>query len=208
MAAANQSTRTGERGDAVSDTPRADAAAFGTDNETLNRLFWIRELPRYVVPADFARQLERELSAVTADSCAFAVDMEKQLSAVTAERDSMVARFRDEINQRQETQRANAIIDAEILSASQQEARRLREALQRAMYEYDNGGKCWHSNEVAGAMRAALASTPAPVHKDTERLNFCDTMIDLAPGFYVLRFPVTESCTIRDAIDAELARND
>ena len=94
------------------------------------------------------------------------------------------------------------------LSASQQEARRLREALQRAMYEYDNGGKCWHSNEVAGAMRAALASTPAPVHKDTERLNFCDTMIDLAPGFYVLRFPVTESCTIRDAIDAELARND
>ena len=220
----------------MNDTPRTETVAFGTDDESLNRLFGIRELPRYVVPVDFGRILERELAAVTADLefrrelgalqqqeydkvtaerdvlradlCAFAVDMERQLSAVTAERDSMVARFRDEINQRQETQRANAIVDAAILSASQQEARRLREALQRAMDEYDNGGKCWHSNEVAGAMRAALSSTPSPVHKDTERLNFCDTMIDLEPGFYVLRFPVTESCTIRDAIDAELARND
>ena len=81
----------------MSDTPRTDASAFGTDNEILNRLFWIRELPRYVVPADFARQLERELSAVTADLCTFAVDMERQLSA------------------------------------SQQEARRLREALDAIM---------------------------------------------------------------------------
>ena len=121
MAGENPRTRTGERGDAVSDTPRTDASAFGTDNEILNRLFWIRELPRYVVPVDFARTLEREIAAVTADLCAFAVDMEKQLSA------------------------------------SEQETRRLREALQRAMDEYDNGGKCWHSNEVAGAMRAALA---------------------------------------------------
>ena len=116
----------------MSDTPRTDKATcyitdvFGTQFETTN-------------PA-IARQLERELADVT------------------AERDSMVARFRDEINQRQETQRANAIVDAQILaavtaerdelkadlcvfavdmerqlSASQQEARRLREALQRAM---------------------------------------------------------------------------
>ena len=116
----------------MSDTPRTDKATcyitdvFGTQFETTN-------------PA-IARQLERELADVT------------------AERDSMVARFRDEIKQRQETQRANAIIDAQILaavtaerdelkadlcvfavdmerqlSASQQEARRLREALQRAM---------------------------------------------------------------------------
>ena len=116
----------------MSDTPRTDKATcyitdvFGTQFETTN-------------PA-IARQLERELAAVT------------------TERDSMVARFRDEINQRQETQRANAIVDAQILatvtaerdelkadlcvfavdmerqlSASQQEARRLREALQRAM---------------------------------------------------------------------------
>ena len=98
--------------DAVSDTPRTDTVAFGTDDESLNRLFGIRELPRYVAPADFARQLERELAAVTADLefrrelgalqqqeydkvtaerdalradlCTFAVDMEKQLSAVTA----------------------------------------------------------------------------------------------------------------------------
>ena len=84
--------------------------------------------------------------------------LERQLADVTAERDSAVERFREEIKQRQETQRANAIIDAQILaavtaerdelkadlcvfavdmekqlSASQQEARRLREALQRAM---------------------------------------------------------------------------
>ena len=116
----------------MSDTPRTDKATcyitdvFGTQFETTN-------------PA-IARQLERELADVT------------------AERDSMVARFRDEIKQRQETQRANAIVDAQILatvtaerdelkadlcvfavdmerqlSASQQEARRLREALQRAM---------------------------------------------------------------------------
>ena len=116
----------------MSDTPRTDKATcyitdvFGTQFETTN-------------PA-IARQLERELADVT------------------AERDSMVARFRDEIKQRQETQRANAIVDAQILatvtaerdelkadlcvfavdmerqlSARQQEARRLREALQRAM---------------------------------------------------------------------------
>ena len=116
----------------MSDTPRTDKATcyitdvFGTQFETTN-------------PA-IARQLERELADVT------------------AERDSAVERFREEIKQRQETQRANAIIDAQILaavtaerdelkadlcvfavdmerqlSASQQEARRLREALQRAM---------------------------------------------------------------------------
>ena len=77
--------------DAVSDTPRTDTVAFGTDDESLNRLFGIRELPRYVAPADFARQLERELAAVTAerdvlraDLCAFAVDMERELSLATA----------------------------------------------------------------------------------------------------------------------------
>ena len=61
---------------------------------------------------------------------AIARQLERELAAVTTERDSMVARFRDEINQRQETQRANAIVDAAILSASQQEARRLREAIE------------------------------------------------------------------------------
>ena len=138
------------------------------------------------LPTCLARQLERELAAVTAerdalkaDLCTFAVDMERQLSA------------------------------------SQQEARRLREALD-AIKATARVAFCATSSPVmaetlAGIGKrcyAALSSTPAPVHKDTERLNFCDTMIDLEPGFYVLRFPVTESCTIRDAIDAELARND
>ena len=43
--------------------------------------------------------------------------LERQLADVTAERDSAVERFREEIKQRQETQRANAIIDAQILAA-------------------------------------------------------------------------------------------
>jgi len=48
-------------------TPLTDSASFGTDDESLNRLYGIRELPKYVVPADFARTLERSLSAVTAE---------------------------------------------------------------------------------------------------------------------------------------------
>ena len=101
------------------------------------------------------------------------------------------------------------------LSASQQEAQRLREALD-AIMESAKVAYCATTDPmmtdalvgIGKRCKDALSSTPAPVHSDTERLNFCDTMIDLEPGFYVLRFPVTESCTIRDAIDAELARND
>ena len=36
---------------------------------------------------------------------------------------------------------------------------------------------------------------------DKRRLDYCDTMIDLEPDYYVLRFPVAESCSIRQAID-------
>ena len=169
MAATNRCPRGSEGGDAVSDTPRTDKATcyitdiFGTQFETTN-------------PA-ITRQLERELAAVTserdvlrADLCAFAVDMERELYAVTSERDSMVARFRDEINQRQETQRANAIVDAAILSASQQEAQRLREALD-AIKATARVAFCATSSPVmadtlAGIGKrcyAALSSTPAPV---------------------------------------------
>ena len=88
----------------MSDTPRTDKATC------------------YITDV-FGTQFETTNPAV-------ARQLERELAAVTAERDSMVARFRDEINQRQETQRANAIVDAAILSASQQEARRLREAIE------------------------------------------------------------------------------
>ena len=101
------------------------------------------------------------------------------------------------------------------LSASQQEARRLQQSVQdleeqsRILFKFINDEMQMTAIDPRMAKLVnALTTTPAPVHKDTERLNFCDTMIDLEPGFYVLRFPVTESCTIRDAIDAELARND
>ena len=74
MATANHRTRGSERSNAVSDTPRTDAM----------------DSLRYRSDALFelSRQLERELSAVTAerdalraDLCTFAVDMEKQISA-------------------------------------------------------------------------------------------------------------------------------
>jgi len=42
-----------------------DCASFGTDDESLNRLYGIRELPKDVVPADFARTLERSLAERT-----------------------------------------------------------------------------------------------------------------------------------------------
>ena len=87
------------------------------------------------LPTCLARQLERELAAVTADLCAFAVDMEKQLSA------------------------------------SQQEAQRLREALEKYRDALSDGPEnCPFSKyeQVDEIARESLASTPAPVHKDTE----------------------------------------
>ena len=46
-------------------TMLTDCASFGTDDESLNRLYGIRELPKDVVPADFARTLERSLAERT-----------------------------------------------------------------------------------------------------------------------------------------------
>ena len=92
----------------MSDTPRTDTVAFGTDDESLNRLFGIRELPRYVAPADFARQLERELAAVTAERDAL--------------KDTALERLAKMMSH-----------SSEQLIASQQEARRLREALDAIM---------------------------------------------------------------------------
>ena len=80
----------------MNDTPRTETVAFGTDDESLNRLFGIRELPRYVVPVDFGRILERELAAVTAD-----LEFRRELGAlqqqeydkVTAVRDALKAKL-------------------------------------------------------------------------------------------------------------------
>ena len=107
MAGENPRTRTGERGDAVSDTPRTDAATKTYIWNGVKHIF---------VEADVVRQLERELAAVTAerdvlraDLCAFAVDMEKQLSAVTAD-----LKFRRELGalQQQEYDKVTAERDA------------------------------------------------------------------------------------------------
>ena len=181
--------------DAVSDTPRTDTVAFGTDDESLNRLFGIRELPRYVAPADFARQLERELAAVTAerdvlraDLCTFAVDMEKQLSA------------------------------------SQQEVRRLKVLLAAIQQDYnhpwtdEDAGNSSHRTYYLAKITDALSSIPSPVHKDTERLITVQTellILQFQLSGYLLSIACNDSrndiifATLRraqSAIDAELAK--
>lgn len=61
-------------------TMLTDCASFGTDDESLNRLYEIRELPKYVVPADFARTLERSLAERTEerDTCNTAYRLAKE----------------------------------------------------------------------------------------------------------------------------------
>ena len=116
MAAANHRTRGSIGGDAVSDTPRTDAATKTYIWNGVKHIF---------VEADVARQLERELAAVTAD-----LEFRRELGAlqqqeydkVTAERDVLRADLC-----------AFAIDMEKQLSASQQEARRLREALDAIM---------------------------------------------------------------------------
>ena len=133
-------------------TPLTDAATFGTDDESLNRLYGIRELPRYVVPADFARDLERSLAERT------------------EERDELVERFRKEIKQRQETQKANAFIDAEILATrtAQRDTAlaklaKCREALESiARYDKDSkhgDGICPYGCDTPSIARQTLEET-------------------------------------------------
>ena len=86
--------------------------------------------------------------------------LERELAAVTAERD----RLRDT--------KWEGITKLESdLAASQQEARRLREALEKYRDALSDGPEnCPFSKyeQVDEIARESLASTPAPVHKDTE----------------------------------------
>ena len=131
------------------------AAVTAERDEATSEMSRYREA--YDIACDERSALRASLAAVTAD-LKFRRELgalqQREYDKVTAERDALRADLC-----------AFAVDMEKHLSASQQEARRLREALQRAMDEYDNGGKCWHSNEAAGAMRAALASTSAPVQK-------------------------------------------
>jgi len=78
-------------------TPLTDSASFGTDDESLNRLYGIRELPKYVVSADFARTLERSLAERTEE-----LESEKRSHAIAGqcmmeERDTALAKLDAEI---------------------------------------------------------------------------------------------------------------
>ena len=83
-------------------TMLTDSESFGTDDESLNRLYGIRELPKYVVPADFARTLERSLAERTEERdkllealsyfvpADFARTLEQMLAERTEERDKLL----------------------------------------------------------------------------------------------------------------------
>lgn len=57
---------------------------------------------------------------------------------------------------------------------------------------------------IALRERDELRAEVERLKADKARLDYCDTVIDLEPEHYVLRFPVRVSCTIRDAIDAAM----
>ena len=90
----------------------------------------------------------------------FCRQLERELAAVTAERDVL----RGDL--------CTFAVDMEKqLSASQQEAQRLREALEKYRDALSDGPEnCPFSKyeQVDEIARESLASTPAPVHKDTE----------------------------------------
>lgn len=154
--------------DAVSYTPRTDAEQE-IDNGDTKPLF------------EFCRQLERELAAVTADlefRRALGALQQQEYDKVTAERDAL----KEEVIDWKQGSNAEAHAHDEArkdLSASQQETRRLREALEAiarrvpimtSRGDYREGQM--HALEACSQVaNAALSSTPAPVHKDTELLD-------------------------------------
>ena len=189
------------------------------------------------------RSVTAERDVLKADLCAFAVDMEKQLTAVTAERDALDSQISHAsqayLNLGKDYQEYKKL-EAD-LSTSQQEARRLREALEtthkcmqlfssfldhwsiRTNKETSEVYKAWDdARKTAGTNEqrivAALASTPAPVHADTERLSLlksCELNICHLYSFIQHNCPTGNSViaeteallpTLRKAIDAELAR--
>lgn len=211
--------------DTVSDTPRTDAETFINEGD--------------YVTGDFARQLERELAAVAAERDALKAEQESTLKILKDGTAVHINMLRGTIATPTKEQLLHVIGDQRLctaqseLSASQQEAERLREELAImtedrdsetrwakkyfddwqaaiaalvAIREHGKGNSVWAASKESKMADAAISSAPAPVRTDAERLNHCDTMIDLEAGFYVLRFPVTESCTIREAIDAEIER--
>ena len=63
------------------------------------------------------------------------------------------------VAQRTSTDFLDEMVYASVARSLEQRLAMAREALSAAMKEYDQGGKCWHSNAVAGQMRAALTAT-------------------------------------------------
>jgi hypothetical protein len=96
--------------------------------------------------------------------------LERSLAERTEERDELVERFRKEIKQRQETQRANAFIDAEILATrtAQRDTAlaklaKCREALESiARYDKDSkhgDGICPYGCDTPSIARQTLEET-------------------------------------------------
>ena len=132
--------------DAVSDTPRTERVwKHAMEN-------YPARLPEGI--ANFARILERELAAVTAERDALNEEKER-LERICRNLEKCVA----EGLTKDEAERLRAD-----LSASQQEAQRLREELAK-IRDHGKGNSVWAASRESQMADAALASTPAPVQK-------------------------------------------
>lgn len=168
------------------------------------------------LPTCLCRPLERELAAATSElgqyreACDIACDertkLRNELAAVTAERDEISLR-------REESVMANEQMLSE-LSAIQQEARRLREALEKCStcldwFSHNKPDDMGADDEAAMKLAgAALTSTSALVHSDTERLDYAlEHSKWLSETFFMSTWPFEETKTrMREKIDSELAK--
>lgn len=208
--------------DAVSDTPRTDDT-FDAYTRGIAGSAYIRAS---------MQKLERELAAVTAERDAYrrAQEQDKRLlteavgflTAVTYERDKWKASHDNQVNLRRTLMdrpdlkdRAKRMTELlSYLSASQQEVARLRVALEKciacldwfAANKPDDMGA--DDEEAMKLAAAALASTPALVHSDTERLDYAlEHSKWLSETFFMSTWPFEETKTrMREKIDAELAK--
>lgn len=192
---------------AVSDTPRTDAATKTYIWNGVKHIF---------VEADVVRQLERELAAVTAERDALKANLtnSQRLNGDLMGTNGRVIAERDEISlRREESVMANEQVLSD-LSASQQEVARLRQALEKciacldwfAANKPDDMGA--DDEEAMKLAAAALTSTSALVHSDTERLDYAlEHSKWLSETFFMSTWPFEETKTrMREKIDSELAK--
>jgi len=130
-------------------------------DEELRAMTPLNERPTPLTDAFWKAMIESNPPMLGAPEYDFARTLERSLAERTEERDELVERFRKEIKQRQETQKANALIDAKILATRTAERNtalaklaKCREALSRMIQA--NGGVAVSPTSEAAYQNAAL----------------------------------------------------